>query len=453
MQATLPLYLKDVIDQRPVSRLQWRAIAICILIAVLDGFDTQTIGMLAPAISKELAFPISRFGPIFSAGLVGMLIGAMVLGPLADRVGRKSMVIISTLLFGALSLLTAYASTYDQLLLCRFITGVGLGGALPNALALASEYSPKRYARIIVTTLMCGMPLGAVLGGVTTSVLLPVHGWHSVFIVGGILPLALALVATAFMPESARFLILKGGASRRFVALMQRLAPDLPNGQTFQVPSSHRTAVPIRELFIGGRWRDTLLLWIPYFMNLVVLYFIVSWMPVVLLKANHPVAVGIAAVSLFSVGGVLGSVLQGWLMNYFGVRKTLIAELIIYAGLAFMLSAWSNSYVAVVAISTLMGMVIQGVQAGLNAMATEIYPTHMRGTGVGFAIGIGRIGSICGPLAGSLMLALHLDVAHIFLMGIVPATLAILAIAINRRMDVGIDEEAASQAVSDARPK
>ncbi|MBB3213064.1 AAHS family 4-hydroxybenzoate transporter-like MFS transporter [Herbaspirillum sp. Sphag1AN] len=443
MQATSQLYLKDVIDQRPVSWLQWRAIAICILIAVLDGFDTQTIGMLAPAISKELVFHISRFGPIFSAGLVGMLIGAMVLGPLADRLGRKTMVIISTILFGALSLVTSYAGTYDQLLLCRFMTGVGLGGALPNALALASEYSPKRYARIIVTTLMCGMPLGAVLGGITTSLLLPVHGWHSVFIVGGILPLALALAAAAFMPESARFLILKGSTSRRFVKLIQRLAPDLPSQQNFEVPSSKTTGVPIRELFTGGRWRDTLLLWIPYFMNLVVLYFIVSWMPAVLFSANHPVAVGIAAVSLFSAGGVLGSVLQGWLMNYFGVRKTLIAELLIYAALAFALSAWSTSYVVVLAISTLMGIAIQGVQAGLNAMATEIYPTHMRGTGVGFAIGIGRIGSICGPLAGSLMLSLQLDVAHIFLMGIVPATLAIIAIAINRRMDGGAYEEVA----------
>ncbi len=441
MQNSSSLYINDVIDARPVGSLQWYAIATCILIAVLDGFDTQTIGMLAPAMSADLGIALVQFGPIFSAGLFGMLIGAVVLGPMADRFGRKTMVVVSTLVFGGLSLATALATSYEQLLVLRLLTGVGLGGALPNALALASEYSPKRLARIVVATLMCGMPLGAVVGGMVTSVLLPVYGWHAIFIVGGVLPLVVAVFAAVFMPESARFLIAQGRSGGRLTSIMTRIAPDLPSAQMYIAPQVKLGAIPISSLFAEGRWKDTLLLWVPYFMNLVVLYFIVSWIPAVLVSAKHPVSVGIAAISLFSAGGVIGCLLQGWLMNYFGVRRILISELMMYAGLATVLALNADSYLVVVVVSVLMGVVVQGGQAGLNVLATEIYPTQMRATGVGFAIGIGRIGSICGPLAGALMLSLQLHVTQIFLMGIAPAVLAAIAIFVNRRADRGAVEE------------
>lgn len=445
MQNNTSLYINDIIDARPVGSMQWYAIATCILIAVLDGFDTQTIGMLAPAMSADLGIVLVQFGPIFSAGLFGMLIGAMVLGPLADRYGRKTMVVSSTIVFGGLSLATAFASSYEELLVLRFVTGVGLGGALPNALALASEYSPKRLARVVVATLMCGMPLGAVVGGVVTSILLPVYGWHSIFIVGGVLPLAVALFAAAFMPESARFLISQGRNRGRLSSIMRRIAPELPPTQTYVIPQVTIGSIPIASLFSDGRWKDTILLWVPYFMNLVVLYFIVSWMPAVLVSAKHPVTVGITAISLFSAGGVVGCLLQGWLMSLFGVRKVIVVELAIYGALAAAMAINADSYVAVVVVSVLMGVVIQGAQAGLNVLATEIYPTRMRATGIGFAIGIGRIGSICGPLAGALMLSLQMHATQIFLMGIAPAVLAAVAILVNRRADLGAIEEQGDQ--------
>lgn len=426
------LHVHDVIDARPLSRLQFYAISLCILTAVLDGFDTQVIGMLAPVISRSIGVPVTSFGPVFSAGLFGMLLGAITLGPLADRFGRKAMIVISSLLFGALSLATAHAQTYDQLLMFRFLTGIGLGGALPNAISLASEYSPKRHSRTVVSTLMCGMPLGAVLGGVISATLIPVHGWQSVFVVGGALPLAVALLSIKFMPESPRFLLLRGGKQRELGKIVERIAPDLDSTSLNYNQTETATRVPLQELFAPEHALQTLLLWVPYFMNLVVLYFIVSWMPAVLSGAQHSVSAGIRSVALFSLGGVVGCLIQGPMMNKFGMRIVLISELVVYMLLAITLANTTQNAEIVISVCVLMGITVQGVQAGLNALAAEIYPIHMRATGVGCAVGIGRIGSISGPLMGGILLQLHWTVSEVFLAGIAPAVVATAAIALNK---------------------
>ncbi|WP_454753338.1 MFS transporter [Cupriavidus necator] len=427
-----PLLVHEVIDARPLGRFQCLAIGLCILVAILDGFDTQTIGMLAPSIAASLGVPLTSFGPTFGAGLIGMLLGAVVLGPLADRYGRKTMIVFSCVLFGSLSLATAYAASLEQLFVLRLLTGVGLGGALPNAIALASEYAPQRYARTTVTTLMCGMPLGAVLGGAVSAALLPRFGWQSVFIVGGVLPLAVALLIAWIMPESARFLIARGHDMARLSEIMRRIAPDLRANEAYRSADPTTAGVPIRLLFTEGRATGTILLWIPYFLNLVVLYFIVSWMPAVLISAHHPTSVGIAAITAFSVGGVLSSVVQGALMNRFGARRVLLCELLTYAALALVLAAWPHDHALVAAVSFAIGAAVQGAQAGFNALAAEIYPTRMRATGIGCAVGIGRIGSISGPVLGGVLLGWNWGAGDIFMAGIVPALIAAAAVAANR---------------------
>lgn len=427
-----PLFVHEVIDARPIGRFQYLAIGLCILVAVLDGFDTQTIGMLAPSIGASLGVPVKAFGPVFGAGLVGMLLGAVVLGPLADRYGRKTMIVLSCVLFGSLSLATAYAQSLEQLLVLRLLTGIGLGGALPNAIALASEYSPRRHARSTVTTLMCGMPLGAVLGGAVCALMLPRLGWQAVFVVGGVLPLAVALLIALTMPESARFLIARGQDMARLAAIMRRIAPDLRGDESYRAADGAAAGVPIRLLFTEGRAAGTILLWIPYFLNLVALYFIVSWMPAVLIGAHHPASVGIAAITAFSVGGVLGSLMQGALMNRFGARPVLLCELLAYAALALVLATWPHDYAVVIAASLAIGVTVQGAQAGLNALAAEIYPTRMRATGIGCAVGIGRIGSISGPALGGVLLGWNWSAGDIFMAGIVPALAAAIAVAVNR---------------------
>jgi AAHS family 4-hydroxybenzoate transporter-like MFS transporter len=438
IQARREVHVGDVIDARPMSALQRLIVALCMLVAVLDGFDTQTIGFLAPAISADLHIPLYRFGPVFTAGLVGLMVGAILCGTLADRYGRKRVLIAATISFGACALLTAYATTLPQLMVIRFLTGVGLGGAMPNIVAIASEFSPRRLARISVTLLFCGMPAGAVLGGMASAILLPRFGWHALFFVGGALPLAVAAALAIWMPESVRYLIQRGDAGRRVNAIMRRIAPDLDAG-TVVVANTVRSqgSATIRQLFTDGRAPATILLWIPYFLNLMVLYFSISWLPAVLVLNGQDVSIGIEAITAFSVGGIIGSMAQGRLMNRFGVTPVLCTEFVIYMVFVAALALLPLDTTFILACTLGAGCAVQGAQAGLNSLAAEIYPVAIRATGVGCALSVGRIGSIIGPVAGALMLAQHWNARQIFLAGMMPgaiATLALLSGVVFRRI-------------------
>ena len=429
-----PVTVGEVIDARPLSRLQILTVVLCIAVAVLDGFDTQTIGFLAPAIARSLALPLPGFGSVFTAGLFGLMIGAITLGPLADRFGRKRMLVLATLAFGAFAFATAFAHTLPQLLIVRFLTGLGLGGAMPNVVALASEFSPRRLARVCVTILFCGMPAGAVVGGLVSAALLPRYGWHSVFYVGGVLPVAVALAVAIWMPESVRYLTTLPDGRARARKIMSRIAPELAQRDIeFVSGEARHSGVPLRHLFMEGRAGRTILLWIPYFMNLLVLYFIISWLPAVMVRTGSSITLGIQAITAFSLGGVIGSLLQGRLMDRFGSIPVLSVEFAFYIGFVVVLATQLLGVAGILVATGLAGIAVQGAQAGLNALAAEIYPTSMRGTGVGCALAVGRIGSILGPIAGSLMLAFNWNAQQIFLAGAIPGVIAVMAILCSRR--------------------
>ena len=428
------LTVGEVIDQRPFGRLQVMTVVLCILVAVLDGFDTQAIGFLAPAIARSLALPLPKFGSVFTAGLVGLMIGAITLGPLADRFGRKRMLVLATAGFGACAFATAFANSLPELLIMRFLTGLGLGGAMPNVVALTSEFAPRRLSRVCVTILFCGMPAGAVVGGLVSAALLPHYGWHSIFYVGGALPLVVALAVALWMPESVRYLITLRDGRAYARKTMFRIAPDLAQYNVeFVSGEVQHAGVPLRHLFTEGRAPRTILLWIPYFMNLLVLYFIISWLPAVMVRTGNSVTVGIQAITAFSLGGVVGSLLQGRLMNRFGPVQVLFAEFVFYIGFAIMFATQPLGVAGVLLATGLAGVAVQGAQAGLNSLAAEIYPTAMRGTGVGCALAVGRIGSILGPIAGSVMLASEWNAQQIFLAGAIPGAIAAIAIVCSGR--------------------
>src|SRR5689334_5314247 len=261
--------LVDFIDRQPVGRFQIQVLIACAAVLFLDGFDTQAIGYVAPALAREWGLKKGELGPVFSAGLFGLMIGALVFGPLADRVGRKKIIIFSTAAFGIGALVTAFAQDLTTLLVIRFLTGLGLGGAMPNAVAMTSEYNPQRRRATMVMIMFCGFSIGAALGGFLAADLIPRYGWRSVFIVGGIAPLLLVPVLVLRLPESVRFLATSGRDPHAVADLLKRISPHTafaPDAR-FVVPETQLAGIPVVHLFREKRTAVTLLLWVVFFMS------------------------------------------------------------------------------------------------------------------------------------------------------------------------------------------
>jgi len=422
--------LASVIDNREIGARQYEVLGLCLLVAVLDGFDTQLMGFLVKPMADSLAVPPSSFGPVFAAALFGLMVGAMALAPLADLIGRKRVLVLSVVTFGAFALLTAFVERYDDLVRVRFMTGLGLGGAIPNLVALAAEYMPRRSARTAVTLVFCGMPLGAVAAGLATQWLLGYWSWQVLFLVGGLLPLLTVVLIAVRLPESIEFLSRSPRRRPERDRVLGGLFPAVDPAGTEPsdtLPALQRR-MPVGRLFQQGLWRRTLLLWLPYAMNLLILYSIMSWIPTVLATVAAPLSAGVLAIILFSLGGVLGSVLQGHAMNRYGAYPVLLGEFASYLVLVLLLSLLPVELDRFLPLMFALGVIVQGAQAGLNAVAVEIYPPAIRSTGVGWALGIGRIGSILGPLAGGLMLSHGWSPQQIFSAALVPGTLALSAL-------------------------
>jgi AAHS family 4-hydroxybenzoate transporter-like MFS transporter len=426
--------ISEVIDQRPMGRFQIWTMALCGMVIVLDGFDTQSIGFLAPSIAESLRIPIKNFGPIFVFALIGLMISSMLAGPIADRWGRKWPIVICTLIFGLFAMSTARANSFNELWVLRFLTGLGLGGALSNSVALMSEYAPKRLLAVIVSIMFCGMPAGAVLATQVGAVMLPRWGWQSVFYAGGILPLVLALLLIAILPESVRYLEVSGANPREVSRILKRISPELAAAPVSRPPrEDRRRNAPVVNLFTEGRAAGTILLWIPFFMNLLMLYFVVFWLPALLRQTGKPVSAGITAIMLFSVGGIAGSFVEGNLMNRWGALTVLLTEFLCTTLLIASL-AYSTSFSVMMAVTFVLGFAVQGAQGGLSAVAATFYPISIRSTGIGWCLGVGRIGSIVGPFLGGVMLKLDWSPREILMAGSIPALCAATATFASLRL-------------------
>jgi MFS transporter, AAHS family, 4-hydroxybenzoate transporter len=434
--ASPTLTVSDLINQRALGRFQIWIVALCGLVLILDGFDSQTITFLAPSIADSTRIPIHSFGPIFSASLFGLMIAAMTTGPIADRWGRKWPVIFSTLSFAVFSLLTARASSFSELLLLRFFTGLGLGGAMPNVVALASEYVPRRLLSVVVTVLFTGMPLGGVICGFLSSALILTWGWRWVFYIGGIVPLAMALLLITMLPESVQFLALRSKDSRRVQKILSRVAPEVPATSVSlrALSQQQHKGVAVKYLFNEGRAAGTILLWFPYFMNLLLIYFIGSWLPAMLKEAGMGGSSAVTVSTFFSLGGVLACLLEGHLMNRWGARQTLLIEYATASVFVAALAMIPRSFLLVTCVTFVSGFVIIGAQGGLNALAARFYPTSIRSTGVGWALGVGRLGSIVGPLMGGMLLLIGWKPEQMLLTGAIFAVCAWVAILLSNRV-------------------
>jgi len=429
--------LVDFIDRQPVGGFQIRLLLTCAAVLLLDGFDTQAIGYVAPALAKEWGLSKGALGPVFSAGLFGLMIGALVFGPLADRVGRKKIIVFSTAAFGIGALATAFVNDVTALLLIRFLTGLGLGGAMPNTVALTSEFNPQRRRATMVMIMFCGFSIGAALGGFLAADLIPRFGWRSVFLVGGIAPLLLLPVLLLRLPESVRFLATRGRAPERVAQLLQRISPNtaFASDARFVVHETHLAGLPVVHLFREGRAVATLLLWVVFFMSLLDIYFLANWLPTVLNDLGASVSEAVVIGSMLQVGGVVGTFALGTVIDRFSFR----ALALVYFGAVFAVGAIGQLGHSAVLVSIAIfaaGFCVVGGQIAANALAAGFYPTSVRATGVGWALGIGRVGSIIGPLVGGVLLAQKWSVAAVFMAAASAALCACVAALALSRMAV-----------------
>ena len=436
------------IDEQPVGRFQIRLLLACATVLFLDGFDTQAIGYVAPDLARDWNLARGALGPVFSAGLFGLMIGALVFGPIADRIGRKKIIVLSTAAFGIGTLATVFAQDITSLLVIRFLTGLGLGGALPNAVALTSEFSPHRRRATMVMAMFVGFSVGAALGGLIAAALIPSFGWRSIFLIGGIAPLILVPFLAARLPESVRFLALTGQADARVAELLMRVAPSVhfQPAAHFGVHEAKLAGLPVLHLFSEGRAWATPVLWIVFFMSLLDLYLLSNWLPTVLNDLGASVSMAAAVGAMFQVGGVVGTFSLGQFIDRFSFRALSLTYL--FAAFAVVAIGFTGQSIALATLAIFCaGFCIVGGQIASNALAATYYPTMVRSTGVGWALGIGRIGSIVGPLIGGIMLARHVGAESLFMAAAVPALCASLAALVLVR----IARRSAPATVSSAR--
>jgi MFS transporter, AAHS family, 4-hydroxybenzoate transporter len=420
--------VQEFINTHAYSAFQKRILALCFLVVALDGFDTALVGFIAPAVKAAWNIGPAELTPLMMAGLFGLLIGSFLFGPLSDRFGRKTLLVITTALFGIMSVAAGFSENITQLTALRFLTGLGLGGALPNAITLCSEYSPDRRRASLVALMVCGFTVGMAASGFIAAAVIPTLGWQWVLFIGGALPLLLVPILIMMLPESANFMAQIGNRSPQIWAALNHIAPGTLAPETeFRKPTMIKVA-PARQIFADGFGAGTILLWCGFFMSLLIVYLVGNWLPLILTESGVAKSTAALITTGFHLGGSVGAIVLGQLMDRFDENKVLAASYAMAAVVISLISLATGAGALVAAGVFAAGFCISGAQVGLNAMASGYYPTSARGTGVSWANGIGRTGSIVGSLIGGALLALGWGASSIFLLLAIPALIASTAI-------------------------
>ena len=321
-----PLDMSAIIEETPLGKFQQLVMLFCALIIIFDGFDVLAIAFAAPDLSKALEIANSDLGYVFAAGLFGMMLGALILGPVGDKFGRRNAVISSVCMFGLCTLLTGFIETYNELVLLRFLTGLGLGGALPNAMALMTEYVSTRYRNIAIAVIFLGMPIGGISGGIIASEIIPAYGWASLFYVGGVLPLLLVPVLILYLPESPRFLVEHDNDNDKLLCkIAQKIESrrEVPSNSVFYHHPVEKH-FPVKALFMERRQADTLLIWVVFFFNLLVAYFLYSWIPTLLVEAGYQLSEATKTVIVLNIGGAISPFILAKFISYWGSKRVLV---------------------------------------------------------------------------------------------------------------------------------
>ncbi|SAL68607.1 major facilitator transporter [Caballeronia udeis] len=427
----------EVIERQKVGRGQCLVVLLCALLMFLDGFDTQAVSYIVPALARDWHLSREILGSIFSAALVGLMVGYLAVAPLSARFGHKRMMLASSVLFAVFTLLTVFATNVTELIGLRFLAGIGLGAAAPSAVALTCEFAPKRLRATFVLLVYCGFSLGFVVAGLTAGALMPTHGWKSLMLVGALAPLALTVPFACLLPESLTFLQRRPQAKERMRAVLLRLFPrlDVPVGSTFRLEDQGEMRASVAALVRGRTSAGTLLLWLIFFLNLAEFYFMQSWLPTMLTGLQYSSAAVVWVTALPTIAGVLSAVPLGLAMDRVGPYVTLTVMYL--AGCVFMWlvgNAFSGSVAWLMVTVFCAGFCISGGQKSVIALAAVYYPVDLRSTGVGWALGIGRLGGIAGPLVAGMLYSAHWTPAEIFRFSAWPVLVAGIGVFVMGRI-------------------
>jgi AAHS family 4-hydroxybenzoate transporter-like MFS transporter len=434
MNTAHPLDVRAHINGRAMSGYQWLLLLLCFLIITTDGIDVAIMGFLAPAITKEWGISKAAFGIVMSAAPIGLAIGALMIGPLSDRYGRKRLLMVAVAWFGLFSVLASQAGDVVSLSALRFLTGLGLGAAMPNTTTLLSEYVPEGRRGTLLAIMFTGFNLGSALVGFGAAALLPHYGWRMVLVVGGAIPLACLPLYIFLVPESVRFLVVNKYPAPRIAGTLKRVVGgDVPADATFTISEQRVEGKAKVGALLAPAFRSvTLSLWATYFMGLLVIYLLSGWLPTLIKEAGLPIERAANITAMFQLGGTVGALFVGWLMDRWTPNKVIAAT---YLGGAALILVVASSSVQAATFGTLVllaGFCMSGAQTGLNAFAPQCYPTAVRATGVSWMQGIGRFGSIFGSATGGILLSLGWGFSAVIAVLAIPATLAALSIVFTR---------------------
>jgi AAHS family 4-hydroxybenzoate transporter-like MFS transporter len=433
-------FVTQVIDDGKISGQQILVVGLCMFFNMLDGFDIIAMAVVAGDVSREMMLPPDKIGWIFSFALAGMMAGAMLLAPISDIIGRRKVIVVSIVVVGVSILLTANATTLTEFIVLRFISGVGAGVMLASQATLAAEYSPEKYRSLSVTFVTSGYALGAMLTSVAAGLILPDYGWRGMFWFGGVATLVMGVVAWLLIPESLKYLLERrpSDALRRINKILTKLKRDtllqMPDVDPRQQKQSLGMVQVMLQLLAKEHRKVTLTLWTTFFLAFSALYFLLSWIPMLIEDSGFSAADAREAFFLFNLGGVIGV----WILGILSTRWKLtnIVFALMFSASIFMVifAAIPGDIDFLFTLIFVIGLLQQGGFTGLYAAAAKAYPTSMRSTGIGWSIGLGRFGAVAGPAVAGYLIAGGLDMAANFYIFAVPlAASAIIAYRLHLR--------------------
>lgn len=424
----------DLVNANPLSRLQYLVIGFCFAIVSVDGFDTAVIGFLAPKIASEWQLQPQGLAALFGAALFGSIAGSVIFGPICDYIGRTRTLVVATLMFGILTVAAGLSQNLTQLIALRFLAGIGLGGVLPCAIALTSEYAPATRRSALVNAMFCGFTLGAATSGLIAAWLIPVFGWRMVFLAGGLVPVTLAIVSHFILPESLSFLTAKGGREDEIRAVLAKITPGgvpldwLPQSEVVSAGTS------ATELFAVRPLSGTLLLWLTAFCGLMSIYLLNSWMPLLLTQQGYSISQASVIGAMFQVGGTLGAIFLGILMDRKKPNRVIAVASLLAGFFLFAIGWFAGQPVLLAGALFCAGVCIPGAQVGSSAYAATWYPTRVRATGISWMSGMGRVGSLIGSVGGGVLVSMGLGIGGILGLLAIPMTVVAAAMAFHERI-------------------